>query len=144
MKTLEQIIKAGMTDEQVNEMAADLLGYCNHDSGKPFKEYVDGQEFTFVRCIKCGYETLRGDWGDVPDFINDSNAAQQLVSWMVKTQDFKMSDTFADFLDKYADAVSVAYALTLPPRTITIAVLYAAGFNDGLAKAIKIVKGDAE
>lgn len=107
-----------LTNDVINQAAAELLGYC------------DGLNLNNLTekgyCKACGKGVL-DDTHDVPDFIHDANAVRELVVWLIGTENAKSNDDFHEFLDRETAVISPLFTIWLPPKHITLAVLYAAG-----------------
>lgn len=90
-----------LTNEQINQAAAELLG-------------IEWQKYDNYG--------IRN-----PDFINDANAVRELVRWLIGTENAKSNDDFHEFLDRETAVISPLFTIWLPPKHITLAVLYATG-----------------
>lgn len=127
-----------LTNDVINQAAAELLGYCDG------LNLNDPTEKGY--CKACGKGVL-DDTHEVPDFIHDANAVRELVVWLVAgngcfadTQR-TVEDEFYWFLDRKASTVTPLQALVLSPKTITLAVLCSVG-KITLAEAREAMEGD--
>ncbi len=129
-----------LTNDAINQAAAELLGYCNHEWGERYEAGSDtlGGVFLFVQCGKCQNETLYGDFDeDRPNFIHDANAVRELVRWFMEGARPDQEDKFEEFVYGSLDA------LAKPPKYITLAILYAVG-KITIQDACEAMEGDDE
>ena len=116
-----------LTDEKINHMASELLGLCWHE--------IKGGVFRPAKCIKgCGlrlsmadYQALRGNF--YPDFTHDANAVRELMLWFAGSVPLLEERARFNYIIDLATKVkwSIIDLLAIPPKHITLAVLYAVG-----------------
>lgn len=109
-----------LTNDAINQAAAELLGLCWHAEFKPHREHPGPMR----ECVGCGYAvgTRQAQPGvDLPDFIHDANAVGKLVRWFMEGARPDQEDKFEEFVYGSLDA------LAKPPKYITLAILYAVG-----------------
>lgn len=108
-----------LDNDKINAMAGELLGICSKH------EWTAEPSSGLVLCLQC--KRSKHHESTNPDFIHDANAVRRLVLWLVENGSALQECHFLDFLLDGAYTDCPLYALALPPKTITIAVLYAAG-----------------
>lgn len=106
-----------LTDEQINQAAAELLG-------------IEWQKYDNYG--------IRN-----PDFIHDANAVRELVVWLRDNGEPLNRGMFTEFVNGECAVWSLSGVLALPPRTITLAVLYAVG-KITLEQAREAMEGDSD